>query len=71
MLNKISRIPFRSVERNTQLLELIPSDLYHFHYTPPLGNKKYMITFINDHSRYCYVYLLHAKDKALGKFKFY
>lgn len=48
MLNKITRTPFRSVERNTKLLEsIIHSDLCDFHYTPS-GNKKYMITFMDD-----------------------
>ncbi|GKB49275.1 zinc finger, CCHC-type containing protein [Tanacetum coccineum] len=34
-----------------------------------LGNKKYFVTFIDDASRFCYVYLLHSKDEALDKFK--
>ncbi|GJZ01526.1 zinc finger, CCHC-type containing protein [Tanacetum coccineum] len=32
-------------------------------------NKKYFVTFIDDASRFCYVYLLHSKDEALDKFK--
>ncbi|GJR03430.1 zinc finger, CCHC-type containing protein [Tanacetum coccineum] len=32
-------------------------------------NKKYFVTFIDDASRFCYVYLLHTKDEALDKFK--
>nr|GEY87654.1 hypothetical protein [Tanacetum cinerariifolium] len=32
-------------------------------------NKKYVITFIDDASRFCYVYLLRAKDEALDKFR--
>ncbi|GJZ11899.1 reverse transcriptase domain-containing protein [Tanacetum coccineum] len=43
----------------------------YFHATTSLGNKKYVITFINDASRFCYVYLLHAKDEALDKFRIY
>ncbi|MCH83011.1 wall-associated receptor kinase 2-like, partial [Trifolium medium] len=35
------------------------------------GHKKYLITFIDDASRFCYVYLLHAKDEALDKFRIY
>nr|GEV78474.1 hypothetical protein [Tanacetum cinerariifolium] len=35
------------------------------------GNKKYEVTFIDDPSRFCYVYLCHAKDEALDKFKIY
>nr|GEZ53025.1 zinc finger, CCHC-type [Tanacetum cinerariifolium] len=34
-------------------------------------NKKYVITFIDDAYRFCYVYLLHAKDEALDKFRIY
>ncbi|GJW13918.1 zinc finger, CCHC-type containing protein [Tanacetum coccineum] len=39
------------------------------HATPSLGNKKYFVIFIDDASRFCYVYLLHSKDEALDKFK--
>nr|GEX30594.1 zinc finger, CCHC-type [Tanacetum cinerariifolium] len=34
-----------------------------------LWNKKYFVTFIDDASRFCYVYLLHSKEEALDKFK--
>ncbi|GJZ14761.1 zinc finger, CCHC-type containing protein [Tanacetum coccineum] len=44
-------------------------DLCDLHTTPSLGNKKYFVTFIDDASRFCYVYLLHTKDEALDKFK--
>ncbi|GKE20134.1 zinc finger, CCHC-type containing protein, partial [Tanacetum coccineum] len=37
--------------------------------TPSLENKKYFVIFIDDASRFCYVYLLHTKDEALDKFK--
>ena len=33
--------------------------------------KNYFITFIDDCSKYCYVYLLHSKDEALNSFKTY
>ena len=33
--------------------------------------KKYFITFRNDCSNYCYVYLIHNKDEAFEKFKTY
>ncbi|GJW56819.1 zinc finger, CCHC-type containing protein [Tanacetum coccineum] len=39
------------------------------HATPSLANKKYLMKFIDDASRFCYVYLLHTKDEALDKFK--
>ncbi|GJV79183.1 zinc finger, CCHC-type containing protein [Tanacetum coccineum] len=42
--------------------------LGHVHYK---RIKKYVVTFIDDASRFCYVYLCHAKDEALDKFKIY
>nr|KAJ0201762.1 hypothetical protein LSAT_V11C600301900 [Lactuca sativa] len=71
MLTKITRQPFKDVLRESKVLDLIHSDLCDFHATPSLGNKKYVVTFIDDASRYCYIYLLHSKDEALDKFKIY
>ncbi|GJU58578.1 zinc finger, CCHC-type containing protein [Tanacetum coccineum] len=47
------------------------NDLCDLHAIPSLGNKKYFVTFIDDASRFCYVYLLHTKDEALDKFKLF
>ncbi|GJV93709.1 zinc finger, CCHC-type containing protein [Tanacetum coccineum] len=69
MLNKITKKPFQNVKRETKVLELIYSDLCDPHATPSLRNKKYFVTFIDDASRFCYVYLFHSKDEALDKFK--
>ncbi|GJU91011.1 zinc finger, CCHC-type containing protein, partial [Tanacetum coccineum] len=69
MLTKITKKPFQNVKRKTEVLELIHSDLCDLHATLSLGNKKYFVTFIDDAFRFCYVYLLHSKDKALDKFK--
>ena len=71
MLTKVTKQPFPSVTRNSAVLELVHSDLCDFHSTPSLGNKKYVVTFIDDCTRFCYVYLLHSKDEALDKFKIY
>ncbi|GKE81176.1 zinc finger, CCHC-type containing protein [Tanacetum coccineum] len=69
MLTKITKKPFQNVKRKTKVLELIHSDLCDLQATPSLGNKKYFMTFIDDASRFYYVYLLHSKDEALDKFK--
>ncbi|GJS82826.1 zinc finger, CCHC-type containing protein [Tanacetum coccineum] len=69
MLTKINKKPFQIVKRKTDVLELIYSDLCDMHATPSLGNKKFFMTFIDDASWFCYVYLLHSKDEALDKFK--
>jgi len=72
MLTKITRMPFpKNVDKNNSLLDLVHSDLCDFHSTPSLGNKKYLVTFIDDYSRFCYVYLLFSKDEALDKFRIY
>nr|GEX27990.1 zinc finger, CCHC-type [Tanacetum cinerariifolium] len=65
----ITKKSFQNVKRETEVLELIHNDLCDLHATPSLGNKKYFVTFIDDASRFCYVYLLHSKDEALDKFK--
>lgn len=41
------------------------------YFTPYFGGQKYFITFINDFSRYGYVFLLHEKSEALKAFKVY
>jgi hypothetical protein len=35
------------------------------------GGKRYFMTFIDDATRFCYIYLLKTKDKALHYFKIY
>nr|GEU94285.1 zinc finger, CCHC-type [Tanacetum cinerariifolium] len=69
VLNKITNKPFQNVKLETKVLELIHIALCDLHVTLSLGNKKYFVTFIDDASRFCYVYLLHSKDEALYKFK--
>ncbi|KAL0405524.1 UNVERIFIED_CONTAM: Retrovirus-related Pol polyprotein from transposon TNT 1-94, partial [Sesamum latifolium] len=39
--------------------------------TPARGGYSYFITFIDDHSRYGYVYLIRYKFEAFGRFKEY
>ena len=68
MLNQITRTPFKSVVRKSKILDLVHSDLCDFHSTLFLGNKRYVVAFINDYSKFCYVYFLHTKDEALSSF---
>ena len=60
--------PFKTVERSSELLELIHSDLGDFKNTMSRGGKRYYITFIDDYSRYTRVYLLSSKDEAENMF---
>ena len=71
MLTKITRLPFKAIKREEGVLGLVHSDLGDLHATPSLGNKRYYVTFIEDHSRYCYLYLVHSKNEALEMFKAY
>ncbi|GKD98992.1 zinc finger, CCHC-type containing protein [Tanacetum coccineum] len=64
MLTKITKIPFQNIKRETKVLELIHSDLCDLHAAPSFGNKKYFVTFIDDASRFCNIYLLHTKDEC-------
>ena len=53
-----------------QVLELIHSDLIGPPTTPSYGNSRYVLTFIDDFSRYCWVYFLNKqKSEVLEIFK--
>jgi transposase InsO family protein len=52
-------------------LDLIHSNLCEINGILTKGGKRYFITFINDSTRFCYVYLLKSKDEALCYFKTY
>ena len=68
---KMIKVPFKNVERNTEPLGLIYTDICDLKFIQTRGGKKYFITFIDDSSRYCYVYLLRSKDEAVEVFKYY
>ena len=66
------RKPHKTVEaRNLAPLDLIHSDLCEMNGILTKGGKQYFITFIDDSTRFCYVYLLKSKDEALHYFKTY
>ena len=65
----ITKRPHKNVERNTELLELIHIDLCEFEGKLTCGGNRYFITFIDDFSKYAYVYLLKNKSDAYEKFK--
>jgi serine/threonine-protein kinase RIO1 len=52
---KITKRPHKSVERNTELLELIHSDLCEFEGILSYKGNRYFITFIDDFSKYTHV----------------
>ena len=66
---KITKRPHKNVERSTELLELIHTNLYEFDGKLTHEGNRYFITFIDDFSKYAYVYLLKNKSDAFEKFK--
>ena len=70
--SKFSKPPFHSVDnRLSESLDLIHTDICDMKSIPSRGGNKYFITFIDDCSRYCYVYLLSSKDEVVNAFKTY
>ena len=61
---KMARTSFISIERISEPLDLIHSDVCDMKSGQARGGKKYFITFIDDCTRYFYVYLLRRKDEA-------
>lgn len=68
---EMAKAPFHSVTRCITPLELIHTDVCDLKFVQTRGGKKYFITFIDDCTRFCYVYLLKSKDEALEAFKKY
>ena len=52
-------------------LELVHSDLCKINGKLTKDGRRYFMIFIDDCNRFCYVYLLKTKDKALHYFKVY
>jgi len=52
--------------RSSELLELIHTDICGPFDAPSWSGEKYFITFIDDYSRYCYLYLLHEKSQSVN-----
>ena len=67
--SKLARTSFQSIERSSEPLELIHSDICDMKFIQTRGGKKYFLTLIDDCTRYCYVYLLRSKDEVLEMFK--
>ncbi|KAI3451324.1 hypothetical protein Pfo_007989, partial [Paulownia fortunei] len=60
---KFAKKSFSSTERSSKSLSLMYSDICDLKLVQSRGGKMYFITFIDDHTRYCYVYLLSSKDE--------
>ena len=72
LLGKMTKAPFTKVgERAKDLLDLIHTDVCGPFSTTSINGHKYFITFIDDHSRYGYVYLLKHKSETFETFKMF
>ena len=70
MRGKMSKSPInKNGERATETLELIHSDVCGPMSTHARGGFLYFVTFIDDYSRYRYVYLMKYKSETFEKFK--
>ena len=61
----------KGATRSTQLLEIIHTDICGPFDVPSFGGEKYFITFIDDFSRYGFIYLLKEKSQAADALKVY
>ena len=68
---KLTRSSFQSVEKHIKPLDLIHSYICDLKLVQTRGGDKHFITFVNDSTKYCYVYLLKSKDEAIEKFVLY
>ena len=66
---RLQKKPHKSVVRNTELLYLIYFDLCEFEGILTHGGNRYIITFIDDFSKYTTIYLLKNKSDAFEKFQ--
>ena len=66
--SKITKKTCYLVERQSELLGLIHSDLVDLKQTMSRGGKNYFVTFIDDYSRYTKLYLIKHKDEVFDVF---
>ncbi|MCO5551463.1 hypothetical protein L7F22_004966 [Adiantum nelumboides] len=73
VLGKMHRFAFSQdgSVRATRKLQLVHSDVCGPMRTPSVGNSLYFVTFIDDFSRFCWVYPLKAKSDVFAVFQHY
>ena len=70
LLGKMTKTPFSgTMERATDLLEIIHTDVCGPMSVDARGKYRYFLTFTNDLSRYEYIYLMKHKSETFEKFK--
>ena len=61
----------KGAKRSFKILEIIRTNICGPFTTRCLNGQRYFISFIDDHTRYMYLYLLYDKAEALDAFKTY
>ena len=70
LMGKMTKTPFSgTMERATDLLEIIHTDACGPMSVDARGRYRYFLTFIDDLSRYEYIYLMKHKSETFEKFK--
>src|SRR5215216_1902456 len=70
LMGKMTRTPFSgTMERATDLLEIIHTDVCGPMSVEAHGRYRYFLNFTDDLSRYGYIYLMKHKSETLEKFK--
>ena len=70
LAGKLTKHPFNHIgERANDLLALIHTDVCGPFRTMSRNHERYFVTFIDDYSRYAYVYLMKHKHETFEKFK--
>ena len=70
LMGKMTKTPFsRTMERATDLLEIIHSDVCGSMSVDARGGYRYFLTFTDDLSRYGNIYLMKQKSETFEKFR--
>ena len=70
LMGKMTKTPFSgTMERTTDLLEIIHTDVCGPMCVEARGGYRYFLTFTDDLSRYGYIYLMKHKSETFEKFK--
>ena len=64
-----AKIRNAKANRCIEFLEVIHTNIYDPFIAPTMGDHKYLITFIDDYSRYGFVELIREKSDSLEAFK--
>jgi len=65
----VKSFPKASGNRTIDVLELVHSDICGPMQTTSVGGARYFVTFVDDKSRYMFVYFIKTRDEILTNFK--